>query len=201
MQQQYRTLEIQNDQNFIYLKSSNDIEPTLITKIAPPSQAITGYELRVLLGPTVSDVINEDSGYGTLIDISQQRGIGFAYRYIPSGTINPPLTTKYEPYTRHEHEHDVNYSNFIYNIIAGHTSIDRFHLVYDPNKTIYNDAISNDLIIQSCPKILKFVYVQNFTPTQFLNSSQQMYAQKTGSYWLLENITLLSNTRLGGSQT
>lgn len=197
---QYKTLNIQNDLNFINLTSSIiDAEPTLITKIAPPIQAITGYELRVLLGPTVSDVINEDSGYGTLINISQQKGIGFAYRYIPSGTINPPLTTKYEPYPGHEH--DVGYSNFIYNIIAGHTSIDRFHLVYDPNKTIYNDAIGNDLIIQSCPKILKFVYVQNFTPTQSLSSSQQMYAQKTGSYWLLENITLLSNTRLGGSQT
>lgn len=197
---QYKTLNIQNDLNFINLTSSiADTEPTLITKIAPPIQAITGYELRVLLGPTVSDVINEDSGYGTLINISQQKGIGFAYRYILSGTINPPLTTKYEPYPGHEH--DVNYSNFIYNIIAGHTLIDRFHLVYDPNKTIYNDASGNDLIIQSCPKILKFVYVQNFTPTQFLNSSQQMYAQKTGSYWLLENVTLLSNTRLGGSQT
>lgn len=179
---QYKTLNIQNDQNFIYLKSSNDIEPTLITKIAPPSQAITGYELKILLGPTISTFQAPN------INLTNQNGIGFAYF---SG--NPQSTsTQYEPYPGTIHSN--RYTNIIYNTNLNDFDLNPNTLIYDPNNTINNDPAYNEL--RRTLKLLKFVFIQNYTPLQYHNGTWT--ACDLGSYWILEDVTLLYNHVNGG---
>jgi len=216
-----KTLTILNDTNFIHIKSST-LQRNIFTRIDKPSQAVTGYQLNVLLGPdfssgTTSIPSHWPVGFGYVSTLSQyfrytsNSSVNFIYS--PNPAVN--ATSLYGMQT-----------NIIFPEYAFGRPFDRFgiaNIIYDPNPTsvlqsfpvgsgsrrLYPTAVSGELgtantaefaeldALRKKPKLLKFVYHQNHKPIRWGSTfATNDYAWDVeGGYWILQEITCIGGLK------
>jgi len=238
----FKRLYITNDTNFIHIKQPSAGQGFLISKIIAPSQAITGYQLNILIGPDLT--INQG--------VATRGAIGFAYRstnsvdwmgnsqmetngtnfnYEPNNTLNAHTgTNRFELNARFNTNiiwpdyangipfNEYGLANVVYDPTNGASGagFGTFNNFYPRKRTSTNPTSSGSIGLDDDelfemrglrrkPKLLKFVYVQNYRPLRWnfnigtdvsSGSSLPQYSMDPiGNYWILQDITVLQGFR------